>query len=525
MTLVWLILIPLIGGLLSWQSGRISNAAPRRVALVSMLIALGLSLWLWVTQDYSFTGAGFSAASTGVPQWTIEFRANWIPAIGASFHLGLDGLSLLMIVLANLLGVLAVASSWRDIDRDQGFFHLNLLWNLAGVIGVFLALDLLLFFFFWEMMLVPMYFLIALWGYNPPGGRTRLYAAVKFVIYTQASGLLLLVAILGLAYVHYDATGLLTFDYHDLLGTPMGASVEWLLMLGFFIAFAVKMPIVPLHGWLPDAHTNAPVSGSVDLAGILLKTAAYGLLRFGIPLFPHASLEIAPLAMWLGVVGVVYGAVVAFSQHDIKRLVAYTSISHMGFVVIGVYAATDQALIGVVVQMIAHGLSAGALFILCGEIQERLGTRDLRQMGGLWSRLPNLPPLLLFFALATLGLPGLGNFVGEFLILSGTFLVAPWVAVAASVGLILAVAYSLIMVQRALHGPVHGVAAAAQITLTDLSRRELTMLLTLLALLIGLGLYPQPVIDAARAPVHAFEMIYPDAARAESVPAPTGVAP
>jgi len=287
----------------------------------------------------------------------------------------------------------------------------------------------------------------------------------------------------------------------------------------------VKMPIVPLHGWLADAHTNAPVSGSVDLAGILLKTAAYGLLRFGIPLFPHASLEIAPLAMWLGVVGVVYGAVVAFSQTDIKRLVAYTSISHMGFVVIGVFAATDQALMGVVVQMIAHGLSAGALFILCGEIQERLGTRDLRQMGGLWSRLPNLPPLLLFFALATLGLPGLGNFVGEFLILSGTFLVAPWVAIAASSGLILAVVYSLILVQRTLQGPVSGVVAGAQATLTDLSRRELTMLLALVVMLIGLGLYPQPVIDVARAPMRAFEMIYPDAARALSVPAPTGVAP
>ena len=413
-----------------------------------------------------------------------------------------------MIVLTNLLGLLAVVSSWRDIDRDAGFFHLNLLLNLAGVVGVFLALDLLLFFFFWEMMLVPMYFLIALWGYDAPGGKTRTYAAVKFVIYTQASGLLLLIAILALAYAHVAATGVLSFDYHDLLGTPMDASLEWLLMLGFFIAFAVKMPIVPLHGWLPDAHTNAPVGASVDLAGILLKTAAYGLLRFGIPLFPHAATEIAPLAMWLGVAGVVYGAVVAFSQTDIKRLVAYTSISHMGFIVIGVFAATDQALIGVVVQMIAHGLSAGALFILCGEIQERLGTRDLRQMGGLWSRLPNLPPLLLFFAVATLGLPGLGNFVGEFLILSGAFVVAPWVTVAASSGLILAVVYSLIMVQRALQGPVAGVVANPQLNLVDLSMRELTMLVSLVVLLIGLGLYPQPVIDAARAPMHAFETSY-----------------
>ncbi|HET6474182.1 MAG TPA: NADH-quinone oxidoreductase subunit M [Pseudomonadales bacterium] len=519
MILVWLILIPLIGGLLAWRAERISSAAPRLIALVSMGIALALSLWLWATQDFSFTGAGFSAVA-GAPHWTMEFRAAWIPSIGASFHLGLDGLSLLMVVLTNLLGVMAVACSWRDIDRRSGFFHLNLLVNLAGVVGVFLALDLLLFFFFWETMLVPMYLMIAMWGYDAPGGRSRSYAAMKFFIYTQASGLLMLIAIVALAFVHYDATGVVSFDYHDLLGTPMASSVEWLLMLGFFIAFAVKMPMVPLHGWLPDAHTNAPIGGSVDLAGILLKTAAYGLLRFGIPLFPHASQEIAPLAMWLGVAGVAYGAVIAFAQTDLKRLVAYTSVSHMGFVVIGIYAGTQQALYGVVVQMIAHGLSAGALFILCGEIQERLQTRDLRDMGGLWTRLPNLPPILLFFALATLGLPGLGNFVGEFLILSGTFVVAPVIAIVASSGLIFAVAYALIVVQRALHGPMHGAVANTALGFVDLSRRELSMMVVLIALLLGLGLYPQPVIDAARAPVQAFDThaTHVDAVRADSAP-------
>ncbi len=500
MILVWLILIPLIGGLLSWRAERLSRDAPRWISLASMALALVLSLWLWDTQDLSFTGNGFATASpANAPHWAVEYRAAWIPAVGSSFHLGLDGLSLLMIVLTNLLGLMAVAASWRDIDRNPGLFHLNLLWNLGGVVGVFLALDLLLFFFFWEMMLVPMYLLIAMWGHDLPGGRTRGYAATKFFIYTQASGLLMLIAIVALAYVHFDATGILTFDYHDLVGTPMDSSVEWFLMLGFFIAFAVKMPLLPLHGWLPDAHTNAPVGGSVDLAGILLKTAAYGLLRFAVPLFPHASADIAPIAMWLGVIGVVYGAVIAFAQTDIKRLVAYTSISHMGFVVIGIYAGTEQALIGVVVQMIAHGLSAAALFILCGEIRERLHTRDMREMGGLWARLPTLPPMLLIFALASLGLPGLGTFVGEFLVLSGTYVVAPWVANVASTGLILSVGYALIMVQRVLHGPLRG--AAAQLPFADLSRRELSMMFVLVALLIGLGLYPQPVIDAARAPI------------------------
>jgi len=512
MILVWLILLPLIGGLLSWQSERVSRAAPRWIALITMAIVLGLSSWLWATRDYMLTGAGFTGA--GHATWAIEFRADWIPAIGASFHLGLDGLSLLLVVLTNLLGVLAVVCSWREVEQKPGFFHLNLLWNLGGVVGVFLALDLLLFFFFWEMMLVPMFFLIALWGHEVTGGRTRVYSALKFFIFTQASGLLLLIAILALVYVHAAATGMASFDYDDLLGTPMSARLEWWLMLGFFVAFAVKMPIVPLHSWLPDAHANAPTAGSVDLAGLLLKTAAYGLLRFGIPFFPHAALDFAPVAMWLGVAGVVYGAVVAFAQHDIKRLVAYTGISHMGFVVIGIYAGTEQALMGVVVQMIAHALSAGALFILCGEIYERLGTRDLRLMGGLWAHWPNLPRMMLFFALASLGLPGLGNFIGEFLILSGTFGTAPWVVVVAASGMVFAVVYSLVLIERAFHGPLQIPSSERPRGPDDLSLRELAMMGALIVLLLGLGLYPQPVLDAAHAPVQAIQAVFQAAANA-----------
>lgn len=528
MILVWLILIPFIGGLLSWQAERYSRGLPRWIALLTMVGVLGTSIWLWATGDYSITGTGFAAAAGQTPSWTIEFQAQWIPSIGASFHLGLDGLSLLLVVLTNLIGVLAIACSWKEIERNVGFFHLNLLWNLGGVVGIFLALDMFLFFFFWEMMLVPMFFLIALWGHNIPGGKGRVYAAIKFFIYTQASGFLMLVSILAMVFLHQQATGKLSFDYHDLLNTPMGAQVEWWLMLGFFGAFAVKMPIVPFHTWLPDAHGQAPTAGSVDLAGILLKTAAYGLLRFGIPFFPHASAAFAPVAMWLGVVGIIYGAVVAFSQTDIKRFVAYTSISHMGFIVIGIYAGTEQALQGVVVQMIAHGLSAGALFILCGEIYERLHTRDISKMGGLWSRFPNLPPILLFFSAASLGLPGLGNFVGEFLILVGSFDAAPVVTIIAASGLILAAVYSLYLVQRALHGAPQllpeGVQLNKQGLLKDLSKRELVMMLSLMALLMGLGLYPQIVMDTAKAPVQAVQTIY-KAATTPSVVAVTGANP
>lgn len=488
MTLIWLILIPFLGGLLAWQGERFGAGVPRWIALISMTLVFALGLQLWATGDYSL------ALGAQAPRWVVEYQAAWIPRFGISFHLGLDGLSLLMVLLTGGLGLAAVICSWREIQRHVGFFYLNLLWNLGGVIGVFLALDLFLFFFFWEMMLVPMYFLIALWGHNAPDGKGRIYAATKFFLFTQVSGLLLLLAILGLVLVHYSNTQVLSFDYGVLLNTPMAPTVEFVLMLGFFLAFAVKMPVVPVHSWLPDAHAQAPTAGSVDLAGILLKTAAYGMLRFGVPLFPHAAVEFAPVAMWLGVLGVFYGAILACAQTDIKRLVAYTSISHMGFVLIGIYSFNAQALQGVVVQMIAHGLSAGALFILCGEIYERLHTRDLRQMGGLWSRFRVLPPIALFFVAASLGLPGLGNFVGEFLILLGTFREAPVVAIVAAGGLILAAIYSLLMMQKAFYGP-----AQSTEPLEDLSGRELALMLSLVALLLGLGLYPQPVLDTSAA--------------------------
>lgn len=515
MILIWLFVLPFIGGFLCWQIERFGRGFPRWVALGTMFLVLGLTLQLWLDGDYSLTLLGSKH------QWVREVQLPWIPRFGISFHLALDGLSLILVALTGLLGIMAIACSWREVQRNVGFFHLNLLWNLGGVIGVFLAMDLFLFFFFWEMMLVPMYFLIALWGHNAPGGKGRVYAATKFFIFTQASGLLMLLSILGLVFVHYSATGEISFDYPKLLHTPMSSTMEWWLMLGFFVAFAVKLPVVPIHSWLPDAHSQAPTAGSVDLAGILLKTAAYGLLRFGLPLFPHASAQFAPIAMWLGVLGIIYGAILAYAQNDVKRLVAYTSISHMGFVLVGIYAGTEQALQGAVINMLAHGISAGALFILCGEIYERLHTRDMREMGGLWTRFPFLPPIALFFAAASLGLPGLANFVGEFLILLGTWPVKPVVTVFAASGLILAAVYALIFVQRAFYGPVPGHEAKP---LADLNRRELATMLSLMALLVLFGLYPQPVFDLSKAPMDAVQAIY-QAAQLTLGQAPAGGAP
>ncbi|MBF7140729.1 MULTISPECIES: NADH-quinone oxidoreductase subunit M [Pseudomonas] len=490
MILPWLILIPFIGGLLCWMAERGSATLPRWIALLTMSLELALGLWLWSQGDYSL-----APAPGADPVWAVEFKLAWIQRFGISVHLALDGLSLLMILLTGLLGVLSVLCSWKEIQRHVGFFHLNLMWILGGVIGVFLALDLFLFFFFWEMMLVPMYFLIALWGHSSSDGkRTRIYAATKFFIFTQASGLIMLVAILGLVLVNFNNTGVITFNYSDLLKANLPAGTEYLLMLGFFVAFAVKLPVVPVHSWLPDAHAQAPTAGSVDLAGILLKTAAYGLLRFALPLFPNASAEFAPIAMGLGLVGIFYGAFLAFAQTDIKRLIAYSSVSHMGFVLIGIYSGSQQALQGAVVQMVAHGLSAAALFILSGQLYERLHTRDMREMGGLWSRIAYLPAISLFFAAASLGLPGTGNFVGEFLILLGSFNVAPWVTTIATFGLVVGSVYALIMIHRAYFGP-----AKSDTVLQGMDGRELAMILFLAVLLVLLGVYPQPILDTSAA--------------------------
>ena len=488
MLLPWLIILPFVGGLLCWQFERFGSKVPRWIALIAMGLTLVLSLQLWFQGDYSLTQA------TGLPKWQSEFSVPWIERFGINFHLALDGLSLLMVVLTGLLGIMAILCSWNEIEKWHGFFHLNLLWILGGVIGVFLAIDLFLFFFFWEMMLVPMYFLIALWGHKASDGKTRITAATKFFIYTQASGLVMLVAILALVFVHYNATGVWTFNYEDLLKTPMSHTVEYVLMLGFFIAFAVKMPVVPLHGWLPDAHSQAPTAGSVDLAGILLKTAAYGLLRFSLPLFPNASAEFAPIAMWLGIVGIFYGAWMAFSQYDIKRLVAYSSISHMGFVLIAIYTGSQLAYQGAVIQMIAHGLSAAALFILSGQLYERLHTRDMRQMGGLWSRIKWLPAMSLFFAVANLGMPGTGNFVGEFMVLTGSFQSVPVIIVIGTFGLVFASVYSLIMMQRAYYG-----APKSDAPLAGMSAREFLIIMVLVVLLVLLGVYPQPILDTSDA--------------------------
>jgi NADH-quinone oxidoreductase subunit M len=375
--------------------------------------------------------------------WFLEFNYPWIVPFGIRFHLAIDGLSLLLLLLTAFLGAAAVGASWTEIRDRPGLFHLTLLWTLAGTMGVFMALDLFLFYFFWELMLVPMYFLISLWGHE-----NRVSAAVKFFLFTQGGGLLMFAAILGLYFLHGRHTGVYSFDYRQLLEGTLPASITFWLMLGFFLGFAVKLPVFGLHTWLPDAHTEAPTAGSVVLAGLLLKTGAYGFLRFSLPLFPRESAELAPAAMILGTIGVLYGAFLAFAQVDAKRLVAYTSISHLGFALLGIYTGTRLGLQGAIVVLLAHGLSTGGLFIVVGILQERFHTRRMDELGGLWSSMPRLGGVALVLALASLGLPGLANFVGEFLVLTGAFAVSPVLAAVAAVGFVLSSIYSLWLIYR-----------------------------------------------------------------------------
>lgn len=477
MILVWMIVVLLTGGVLCWLVSQRDQLISRWIALIAVLTAFAIPIGWFLRVKPAITPGN---------NWLIHYQANWIPAYGISFHLAMDGLSFILLLLTFLLGTLAVLCSWNEVRERTGFYFFNLLWTLAGIAGVFVAMDLFLFYFFWEVMLVPMYFLIAIWGdFN------RRYAAYKFFLFTQTGGLLMLLSILAMYFINGQQSGHYSFDYFTLLNTTLNASTARWIMLGFLIAFVIKLPMVPLHNWLPDAHSEAPTAGSLILAGLLLKTGAYGIIRFVLPMFPQAAAEIGWLAMLLGVIGIVYGALLAFAQTDLKRLIAYTSVSHMGFVLLGVFAFREIALQGVVMQLLTHGVSTGALFVMAGMLKERLHTRDINQMGGMWMAMPHMGGMAMLFVMASLGLPFLGNFIAEFLILVSTFNVSPVLTVIASVGLVLSALYSLRIMQKVFLGQMQTVTEPPK----DLSAREWMIMGALTAAIVFLGLYPQPVID------------------------------
>ena len=472
--LSFLLAIPVIGALALLLVPRRQTQALFSLALIASVADFVWSLIIFNQFD----------GSKGEMQF-VE-RMPWMPAFGIQYFVGIDGISLFLVLLTTFLMPLAILASWSVKDKVKEYLFFMLLLE-TGMLGAFVALDLFLFYVFWEVMLVPMYFLVGVWG-----GPRRIYAALKFVIYTMAGSLLMLVAIIYLATRHSQVTQVFTFDLLQIYDFRLPFNEQLWLFSAFALSFAIKVPVFPFHTWLPDAHVEAPTAGSVILAGILLKLGTYGFLRFAIPLFPDAALAAAPFFIALAVIGIIYGAVVAMMQADIKKLVAYSSVSHLGLVMLGLFALNMQSVQGGIYQMLNHGLSTGALFLLVGMIYDRRHTRMIEDFGGLWKQLPIFSSLFLVVLFSSIGLPGLNGFVGEFLILVGAFAVRPgWTAWAAT-GTILGAIYMLWMYRRVIFGPL---AHAENQKLRDLNGREILILAPILALIVLMGIYPQPFLD------------------------------
>jgi len=458
-----LLILPAAGAILVALLPRNWESLQKWVALVTTLLVLLLSLALY----FNFI--------TGAPGFQFEEIRAWIPDLNISYHIGVDGISLYLVLLTTLLSAVAVLSSWRAITEQVKEYMVLMLLMETAMLGVFVSLDLFLFYFFWEASLIPMALLIGRWG-----GERRIYAAVKFFLFTMAGSALMLVA----AIVLYLWGG--TSDLTVLLETTIPAGMQVWLFAAFALAFAVKVPLFPLHTWLPAAHVEAPTAGSVILAGVLLKMGSYGYLRFALPLFPDAVPTFAPLLSILALIGIIYGALVALAQEDVKSLVAYSSVAHMGFIVLGTFTLTPQAVSGAVLQMVNHGLSTGALFLLVGVLYERRHTRLFKDYGGIWAKVPIFGSFFIITALSSVGLPGTNGFVGEFTILLGTFQVNVAYAAIATFGIVLAAWYLLVAVRRTLFGPLN----PANQGLTDMTPREIVVLLPLVIFFFVIGLFP-----------------------------------
>jgi len=441
------------------------------VSLAGFLLAT--PLWFWYNPKS--------------PDFQFIERARWIPSIGAEYFLGVDGISTLLILLTTLMGFIAILSSWSAITERVKEYYFTLLVLQTGMLGAFMSLDFLLFFLFWEVMLVPMYFLIGIWGSS-----NRLYSAIKFFLYTLAGSVVMLLGILALYFHNHSVTGIYTFDIVQLQRLSIPFDLQWWIFLAFFFGFAIKVPMFPFHTWLPDAHTDAPTAGSVILAAVLLKMGTYGFLRFSLPILPEATRHFVPVIAALCIVGIIYGALVALAQKDWKRLVAYSSVSHMAMVMLGMFALNPVGIAGSVIQQINHGISTGALFLLVGVVYERRHTREIAEYGGLSRVMPGFAAVFLVMTMSSIGLPTLNGFIGEFLILQGVFTKSwVWAGVAAS-GIVLGAAYMLSLYQRTMFGAV---ANEKNQSLPDLSVREWATFVPLIGLAVWIGLYPAPFLD------------------------------
>ena len=466
---------PLVGvGILMFVNKR-SEDLIRWIANIFAGLGFLVSLPLWFLYD------------SQNPNWQFVERHAWIPSIGADYFLGVDGFSTLLILLATMIGVIATLSSWTAITMRVKEYYIFLFLLQTGMIGAFVSLDFLLFFLFWEVMLVPMYFLIGIWGSD-----NRLYSAIKFFLYTLVGSVVMLLGILAVYFYHYEVTGVYTFDvtrFHEL---NMPFDLQWWVFLAFFLGFAVKVPMFPFHTWLPDAHTDAPTAGSVILAAVLLKMGTYGFIRFSLPILPEATQAFVPWVVGLSIIGIIYGALVAMAQRDWKRLVAYSSVSHMGMVMLGLFALNAAGITGSIVQQLNHGISTGALFLIVGIVYERRHTREISEYGGLSKVMPVYAAIFLIMTMSSIGLPTLNGFIGEILILQGVFVVNLWWAAVAATGIVLGAAYMLRLYQQTMFGEVTN---PKNEKLSDLSFREFATFAPLLVLAVWIGLYPKPFID------------------------------
>jgi NADH-quinone oxidoreductase subunit M len=476
-----IIFLPLLGAILiALVKSFLGESAIKGIALVVALLAFVISLSLYT---------GFKG---NTHEMQFEEQRPWIEGLGISYHLGIDGISLWLILLTTFITPICVLAAWNSIEKGVSGFMITVLMLETAMIGVFCALDLFLFYVFWEVMLIPMYLLIGIWG-----GHRRIYATVKFVLYTMAGSALMLV---GILYLYFQNDN--SFDLMTLYGKVGTLPHQKLLFLAFFIAFAIKIPLFPFHTWLPDAHVEAPTVGSAILAGVLLKMGTYGLLRFCLPLFPEGAAAYTPLIATLSVIGIVYGALVAMVQSDLKKLVAYSSVSHLGFVVLGIFALNHQGVQGGLLQMINHGLSTGALFLLVGMIYERRHTRMIADFGGLSKQMPIFATFFMIVTLSSIGLPGLNGFVGEFMILLGSFMSNAFskaYAVIAATGVIFAAVYMLWMFQRVMFGTLDNPKNQA---LKDLSLREIVVLVPIVVFIVWIGVYPKPFLSRMESSVN-----------------------
>jgi NADH-quinone oxidoreductase subunit M len=484
------VFLPLLGALVAALLPRGEGAQHKGVAFVTTLLTFLVSLQLWF--DFK-PGHGAGA-------WQFEQKAEWAPSLGIGYHVGLDGVALLLVMLTTFLGPIVVLSAWKFAQHRVKEFCLAILVLETAMLGTLAALDLVLFYVFWEAMLIPMYLLVGVWGSS-----SRIYAAVKFFLFTFVGSVLMLLAIFYL-WSNSGAGAARTFDYPTLLAqAQLTPEVQTWLFLAFALAFAIKVPVFPLHTWLPDAHTEAPAVGSVLLAGVMLKMGTFGFIRYAMPLFPQAAFQAAPAIAILGVVGIVYGSLMCMAQKDLKRMIAYSSVAHLGFVMTGLAALTAEAASGAVLQMVNHGISTGALFLVIGYLYERTHTRDLSAYGGLAKVTPALAAVFLVITLSSIGLPGTNGFIGEFLILLGTYVspidYAKPLAIVGASGVILGAVYMLFMYQQVMLGPV---TRSSNKTLPDLSVREWATLVPLLAAIVAIGVYPGPLLAAVKEPVDQF---------------------